>query len=319
MKPEQKAIHMGAVLLICALFLRLLSNIPLNAAGVSQLMIFLQTGRLVSAADQQAVQITAPSEPVTVTVHKPLPPAATFSAKDAAAIQMRNTSGYGPDLEALLLQSLQWNLYDDGPAVLILHAHGTESYADTEGYRTEDPNQNMLAIGDRVAALLQKQGIGVIHDRTLHDAASYSGSYDSARASIQQYLARYPSIRLILDLHRDAAEDAQGNQIDYTFLSEEGEAAKLVLVVGTDAGGQEHPHWQENLALAAKLQAALQSRYPDSCRPLQLRPSCYNQDLSTGSLLVEVGAAGNTRQEALLAADLLVEAILDLAGGANLQ
>lgn len=319
MKPEQNAIHIGALLLICALFLRLISNIPLTAAGASQLMIFLQTGRLISPADQQAVQITAPSKPVTVTVHTPQPRPATFSAQEAAYIQMRNTTSYAPDLETLLLQGLDWNLYDDGPAVLILHAHGTESYADTEGYRSEDPASNMLCIGQRVAALLEEKGIGVVHDRSLHDAESYSGSYESARTAAKTYLERYPSIRLVLDLHRDAAEDAQGNQINYTFPTEKGAAAKLVFVVGTDAGGQNHPAWQENLSLAVKLQAALQRRYPDSCRPVQLRPSRYNQDLLPGFLLVEVGAAGNTRQEAMIAAEVLVEAILELAGGANLQ
>jgi stage II sporulation protein P len=166
---------------------------------------------------------------------------------------------------------------------------------------------------------LEEKGIGVVHDRSLHDAESYSGSYESARTAAKTYLERYPSIRLVLDLHRDAAEDAQGNQINYTFPTKKGAAAKLVFVVGTDAGGQNHPVWQENLSLALKLQAALQRRYPDSCRPVQLRPSRYNQDLLPGFLLVEVGAAGNTRQEAMLAAEVLVEAILELAGGANLQ
>lgn len=318
MKPEQKAIHLGGILLICAVLLRLVSNIPLNAAGAAKLMIFLQTGRLVTAPYQQAVEITAPSESVTITVHTPELPAAVFSASDAEKIELRNTTAYIADLESALTAPLDWDLQADGPTVLILHAHGTESYADTEGYRTQEPSKNMLAIGERVAALLEANGIGVIHDRTLHDAESYSGSYDSARASIEQYLAQYPTIRLVLDLHRDAAEDAYGNQIDYTVPTEKGEAAKLVLIVGTDAGGQNHPAWQENFALAVKLHAALQQRCPDSCRPLQLRTSCYNQDLSPGALLVEVGAAGNTQQEALLAADLLVEGILALAKGANL-
>lgn len=317
MKPEQKAIRLGSIMLITAILLRLLGNIPFSPAGAAQMMIFFQTGRLVSADSQQAVEII-PAETVTVTVHTPQAPAAVFSPEDAALVSVQNTTSYPIEPDSLLTQPLKWDLRANGPTVLILHAHATESYADTQGYRSPDETQNMLAIGDRLAELLEARGIGVIHDRTLHDETSYSGSYDSARTSISQYLSQYPTIRLVLDLHRDAAEDAQGNQIGYTVATENGDAAKLVFVVGTDAGGQNHPAWQENLSLAVKLHATLQKLCPDICRPLQVRTSCYNQDLSTGAVLVEVGTAGNTQQEAMLTVELLAQGILALAAGANL-
>ena len=155
--------------------------------------------------------------------------------------------------------------------------------------------------------------------RTAHDAESYNGSYAHARTSLEQYLSRYPTIRLVLDLHRDAAEDADGNQINYTVDTPEGQAAKLMLVMGTDAGGLTHPAWQDNLSLAVKLHAQLQKLCPEVCRPLQLRTSRFNQDLSPGALLVEVGAAGNTMSEALLATDILAQGIIALTYGANLQ
>lgn len=316
MKPEQKALRLGSILVIGAILLRLLGNNPLTAAGAARLMILMQTGRLVSAPEQ-AVEITAPTETVSVTVHTPQPESISFSKEDAGLVKIINTTSYEVDMEALLTKALDWNLCSDEPTVLILHAHATESYAGTKNYRSEDESQNMLSIGDRLEELLEDAGIGVIHDRTLHDAPSYNGSYASARTSMKEYLAKYPSIRLVLDLHRDAAEDSQGNQIGYTLSTEQGEAAKMLMVVGTDAGGLTHPDWQDNMALAVKLHTQLQKEHPGICRSLQIRTSRFNQDLSPGALLVEVGSAGNTQEEAMLAVEILAQAIISLAYGAN--
>ena len=317
MKPEQKVLRLGSILIVGAILLRLLGSNPLTAAGVARLVIFMQTGRLVSA-EGPAVEITAPTEPVSVTVHTPQPASVSFSAEDAELVKVINTTSYQVDMEALLTKALDWNLCSDEPTVLILHAHATESYAGTKNYRSEEEDQNMLASGDRLEQLLENAGISVIHDRTLHDAPSYNGSYASARTSMKEYLEKYPSIRLVLDLHRDAAEDAQGNQIGYTLSTEQGEAAKMLMVVGTDAGGLTHPDWQDNMALAVKLHAQLQKEHPGICRSLQIRTSRFNQDLSPGALLVEVGSAGNTREEAMLAVEILAQAIISLAYGANL-
>ncbi len=325
MKPEQKAFRIGVAVLIGAIILKLLSGVPATALDkaaprLSQALIFLQTGRLVPL--DAAVMAEAPQEETSEAATSPVPvrpPAAVFSGKDSALIELRNTSGYDVEIQNLLLQPLDWDLTADGPAVLILHTHGTESYAGTDGYRSRDEAQNMIAVGTQLAQALEQAGIGVIHDKTMHDADSYDGSYAHARTSIESYLAQYPSIRLVLDIHRDSAEDAEGNQIDYTVATEDGEAAQLMLVMGTDAGGLTHPEWQRNLSLALKLHVQLEKLCSDICRPMYLRTSRFNQDLCPGALLVEVGAAGNTQQEALLAANILAQGIIVLAHGANLQ
>ena len=124
---------------------------------------------------------------------------------------------------------------------------------------------------------------------------------------------QYPSIRFILDLHRDAVADAQGNQ--YKVVSEiegEGMAAQLTLVVGSDGSGLTHPGWMENLRLAAALQNQVLAEYPTLMRPILLRNSRYNQHATTGSLLVEVGAAGNSPEEAALAGRLLAQQMVEL-------
>lgn len=334
MDLERKSLRIGAAVIGCALLLRLLGGSFLGSAlqvlgqqEITSLLLFLETGRVVRLP--QAQEHTEPPE---TTPEETLPPPtqqeegpvqAVFSPVDADLVSLHNYCGYDVDIPTMLQQSLEWDLTGDGPTVLILHTHGTESYTNTENYtesssyRTLDTNYNLVSVGDRVAKLLEAGGIQVIHDRSLHDEPSYNGAYTLSRESVQQYLEQYPTIRLVLDLHRDAIADSSGKQVGYTLQTDAGTAAKLMLVVGTDAGGLSHPHWQGNLSLAVKLQAQLEKNHTGICRPISFRSSRFNQDLSAGAVLVEVGAAGNTRQEALLAADILAEAILDLAHGST--
>ena len=211
---------------------------------------------------------------------------------------------------------------EDGPQILILHTHGSESYtpADKTGivwsgdHRTTDFRYNVVKIGDEMADVFSEAGISVLHDRTLYDYPEYSGAYDRSLSAINSYLAQYPSIRFVLDIHRDAIEDGEGNQYKVvSALEETGEtAAQMTLVVGSDGGGLTHPDWMENLRLAAALQEQLLTEYPTLMRPILLRNSRYNQHATTGSLLIEVGAAGNSPEEALLAGRLLAQGLVEI-------
>ena len=129
------------------------------------------------------------------------------------------------------------------------------------------------------------------------------------------WLEQYPSISLVIDLHRDAAGDAAAGQLETRVTIDGKSSAQLMIVVGSNAGGRQHPNWKENFALAAKLHAQLEKRFPGICRPISFRTERFNQDLSSGSLLIEVGAAGDTLEEALVAAEFLAEGISDLSFG----
>ena len=215
-----------------------------------------------------------------------------------------------------LQQPFAAELSEASPQILILHTHGSEGYTPVPGtevvwsgdYRTTDYRYNVVRVGDEMAEAFIEAGLSVLHDRTLYDYPSYSGAYDRSLAAIQSYLVQYPSIRFILDVHRDAIEDGQGNQ--YKAVSEIeglGTAAQMSLVLGSDGSGLEHPGWMENLRLAASIQQDILERYPTLMRPVLLRNSRYNQHATTGSLLVEVGAAGNSPEEAVLAGRLFAE------------
>ena len=221
-----------------------------------------------------------------------------------------------PDIEGLLAKPLEWNLFSDDPSVLILHTHTTESYTkqgedykETSSWRTLDENYNMLAIGQLVGSMLEEAGIGVLHHRELQDYPSYNGSYIRARQSIQDILEENSSIRLILDLHRDAAGTDTYQMRTQAVVAGE-PSAQLMIVIGTN-----HEDYEENLSLGLKLHVQMEEQWPGIMRPLQLRAQRFNQDLHPGALLIEVGAAGNSHQEARIAAEKLAQAIVALAKG----
>lgn len=321
MELRQRTRRFGGRVIACALILRLLSGgLPgkvvswLTGPKAAEVLIFLETGRDVrfSASSEQRWFHTAESPPPASEIVLPV-----FHREEAVAVAY--SCSVRPVLADLVAQPLNWNLVGKEPTVLIFHTHTTESYSGESytpsgEYRTLEEGYNMLSIGEEVAGILEEYGIGVIHDRTLHDYPSYNASYNHARKSVQALLKENPSIRLVLDLHRDASESGQ-TQLR-TLAQVKGEpSAQLMLVMGTDAGGLRHDGWEENLSLALKLQLQLERRAPGITRPISLRSQRFNQDLSPGALLVEVGAAGNTREEALVAARELALAIVDLSRG----
>ena len=332
MGSENKYLRAGVLVICGALLLRLVSGGAVASfvtkPEVITTLLFLETGRYVQPVAESPPETTPTQpEPTPSAVPPTQPPvvqkpaAATFSAADAKLVTVNNVCGYDVDLQAMLEKPLTWDLTEDGPAVLIVHTHGTESYEKTEdykessAYRTLDNDYNMISVGDRLAQLLEAGGVRVLHDRTAHDHPSYNGAYSSSRNSVKEYLAQYPSIRMVLDIHRDSVTRSDGTQAAYTLSVDGKQTAKLMMVVGTDANGNHHPNWQTNMALAVKLHAQLEKLAPGSCRTISFRKQRFNQDLSAGAMLIEVGAAGNTHRQALAGADLLAKGILALAKG----
>lgn len=313
---EQKAIQLGTAVLTLALLLRLAAVWEHSREEMGRTLLFFSSGRLVTETVPPETEIPS-TEP-----EKKEDAAMVFGEQALDFVQM-NTS-QAVDTLALLREPLSWDLRSESPTVLILHTHGTESYEpdgtyiQSSPYRTLDTGHNMVSVGELVAQRLEEGGIRVIHDRTLYDHPSYNSAYDNAREAIAEILEKNPSICLVLDLHRDAAEDEKGNQKRGAAEIDGKTSAKLMLVMGSDGGSLSFPNWERNLALAVKLQAWLEQTYPGLCKPIKLAASRYNQDLSTGALLVEVGTAGDAHAEALQAAEYLAEGILALAKGANI-
>lgn len=317
---EQRCMRLCAGVLVFAVVLRLLAAGALLPVGqalgtpeAASFLLYLQTGRVVRMATAETVPevhtLQAPGESPRST--------RIFSAEDLALVELSDEPELSPDLETLVTQPLELDLTGEGPRVLILHSHTTESftqtgarYVETSPYRTLDPGHNMIALGNIVAEILEDAGIGVIHDTEFHDYPSYNGSYSHAAASTRAYLEKYPTIELILDLHRDAADTPTGQMATSCTIGGQS-AAQLMFVLGTDKR-LKHPEWEENLSLALKLQILLEKENPGICRDLTLSKNRYNQHLGKYALLVEIGAAGNTLDQCKPAARELGEAIVQL-------
>ena len=251
-------------------------------------------------------------------------------------IQARTITGTGPgyvtgggvslfnrtektvDLEGVLAAGtgLRLGKPEDGPQILIMHTHSTESFArtGTEGYtetgtaRTLDTDYNIIRVGEEVARVFSEMGLNVLHDTEIYDYPDYTEAYDRSRAGVEGYLARYPTIQVVLDIHRDALVGEDGTIYKPLLTVDGTETAQVMLLVGSDDAGGYFPDWQEHLALAMSIQSRMDSLWPGLARPITLRTARFNQQLTKGSLLVEIGSHGNTLEEALAGARLFARA-----------
>ena len=204
------------------------------------------------------------------------------------------------------------------PQVLVMHTHATEDYrlsaglwfSPGDGARSTDRSINMCAVGRVVADTLNAAGINTLHDETLNDYPSYTGSYAGSRAVVQQYLAQYPSIRVVLDVHRDAIETESGSRYAPVCTVDGRQAAQVMIICGCDNGTTVRlPNWRQNLRFAAAWERSMEGMYPGLTRPVLFSYRFYNQDLTTGSLLIEIGGHGNNLNEALYAGQLAAKGL----------
>ena len=177
----------------------------------------------------------------------------------------------------------------------------------------------MCAVGRVMADTLNAAGLNTLHDETLNDYPSYTGSYANSRTVVQQYLAQYPSIKVVLDVHRDAIETENGSRMAPVCTVDGRQAAQVMIICGCDNGTTvQLPNWRQNLRFAAAWERAMEGMYPGFTRSVLFSYRFYNQDLTTGSLLIEIGGHGNNLNEALYAGQLaakgLAAALLGNAG-----
>ena len=189
----------------------------------------------------------------------------------------------------------------------------TNYYTDSFSTRSRDNNKNMIKIGEIVAKKLNDAGINTLHSKTLHDYPEYTGSYTRSKETINWYLKKYPSIKIVLDLHRDSLSNGDTDKVKLVTKIGEKNAAQVMLVMGSNTGiVTTFPKWQENLKLACKVQQKIEEKYPTLARPMMVMPKLYNQNLTTGSLLIEFGTDANTLDEASYSAELVGNALAEL-------
>ncbi len=255
----------------------------------------------------------------------------TIVSKNLAAssvYDMFNETRYKPDIDALLAkygkESIPAAVYTSlsitpEPLVLIVHTHGTESFAPpgATSYslddlpRSEDTSQNIIAVGKAMRDEFLANGIPALHCEIMHDKDSYKDSYKKSLATVLAYLEKYPSIKYVFDVHRDALI-GNGTITKCVYEQNGVPIAQVMFVVGTDEGGAEYPHWQNNLAFALAAQSLAAKRYPGMMRPINLRKASFNAQYSYRNLLIEVGACANTLAEAKTAGTQIASVLSEL-------
>lgn len=187
--------------------------------------------------------------------------------------------------------------------IFFYNTHTSESYANSTKYqfdysgtrRSQDANYNMLKITKTFKENLDEKGFIVVHDTTPHDYGSYTSAYQKSRITLQNAISSYGGFGICIDLHRDAIEDIDfAPKLEINGVS----VARVMFVLGAGNTDYENKYFEDNLKLALKIQYIAEKVYPGLFRPMYIRNSVYNQDMSKYSILIEVGASGNTIEEA---------------------
>ena len=236
---------------------------------------------------------------------------------------LRNETVFRVDPQELLLRTDKVAVEWGGPTVLILHTHTAEAYvAAGEAWLSEklensvyswEQERSIVTVGTRLCEVMNQNGIRAVQCTEDHGSnGGLQGSYRHAAACISDYLKKYPSIRYVIDLHRDGVLTRDGAPVRAVVTQGEKSYAQVLAVVGSEGNGTACPNREANLALALQLCNRLNSRIPQLCRPTLLRNASYNQELSPRSLLLEIGSVGNDQEEAMRTAELVGEILSEL-------
>ena len=229
-------------------------------------------------------------------------------------------SFYKPDIKKLLSEGASLKIKDKSkPSVLVYHSHTTEAYSLLDlGYyiksdsRSKDNSKNVVRVGDELVRYLEKAGFKVIHDTKIHDI-DYNSSYDSSRKSVEEYLEKYPSIEVTIDLHRDDITYSNKTKVKPTAVINGKKAAKMMIISGCEWGRVKNfPDWEENLKFDLSVQNKVNELYPELMRPILFSERKYNMYETHNSFLLEIGTDANTLDEACYSARLFGKALGEL-------
>lgn len=230
-------------------------------------------------------------------------------------------SFYKLDIEDLLNKKASLEITDmSKPTILIYHSHTTECftlldvgyYTESTDLKTKDSDRNMVRVGDEICRVLESKGFNVIHDTEIHDL-SYNEAYSSSRKSVNEYLEKYPSIDITIDVHRDSITYSDGTKVKPTVEIDGKKAAKMMIISGCEYGSiSNYPNWECNLRFSTAVVNKANEMYPGLMRPILFSERKYNLDLTKNSFLLEIGTEANTLDEACYSGRLFANALADL-------
>ena len=231
---------------------------------------------------------------------------------------IKNKTGLGLDFNSILNTPLTFNVKKNAssPQVLIYHTHTSEGYLDEdvdyfyESYysRTQNNAFNVVAVGEKIKQMLEKNGINTLHDKTVHDS-TYDGSYDRSVQTVQSDMNENKEIKVVLDIHRDALGTDEC-KVKPVFEFEGKKGAQIMILAGCDPDNERNfANWQNNLSFALKIQNTAEEMYPGFTRPISFDYFAYNEYVCDGSLLIEIGSDANSIDEVEYSGELLGEVL----------
>ena len=264
------------------------------------------------------IQIIKQEPPIPTPVPEKTPDNTDLSASISAnsvsdrGVIVSNIAGKSFNITDLLNKPLNYRQDTGGYKVLILHSHTTESYFPDD--RSSDETKNIVRVGKEFERVFNDNNIKALHITKIHDAP-YSLSYKNSLASVASILSENPSIDIVIDVHRDAVFDKNNEKLKPVCTIDGEKAAQVMIVSGTNAGGLPHDNWIENLAFSLKIQKKMNEKYPGLARPINLSKERYNTHTTKASIIFEIGANGNTLEEAILGARYAAASIAELING----
>ncbi|MCD7751903.1 MAG: stage II sporulation protein P [Lachnospiraceae bacterium] len=208
------------------------------------------------------------------------------------------------NLESLTSCDCTISKEDEAPQILIYHSHSQEGYADSDA---NDPSTTIVGVGEYLTQLLEGYGYSVLHHEGTYDLPSRDDAYSKALPAIEALLEEYPSIEVVIDLHRDAV--AEGTKLVYTYEGKDYARFMFFNGLSRTASGPINYLYNENLSanLAFSFQAEViaESYFPGITRGIYLKAWRYNMHLMPKYMLIELGAQTNTVEEAMNTCEIL--------------